>query len=180
MAEVIKTKVVTGKVRFSYVHVFKPTAVNEGDQEKYSTAILISKKDKETIKKVNDAVRAAYDEGKAKHKLPAFDKCKTPLRDGDEERPDDENYQGMMFMNANSSNRPGVVDENRDEIIDKEEFYSGCYGRASVNFYAFGDKHPSKGIACGLNAVQKLEDGDRLSGGGFNADDFANEDESLM
>jgi hypothetical protein len=171
------TKVVTGKVRFSYVHVFKPKAVNEGDQEKYSVSILIPKRDKATIKKVEEAIKAAYEEGKAKHKLPSLKACKTPLRDGDEERPEDEAYEGMLFMNANSSNRPGVVDENRDEIIDKDEFYSGCWGRASVNFFAYSTR--SKGIACGLNGVQKLDDGDRLSGSGFNVDDFATESDLL-
>lgn len=170
------TKVVTGKVRFSYAHVFEPTSMNEGEDKKYSTAILIPKKDKKTVAAIEAAVNAAKEEGKSKKfggKIPAM--LKLPLRDGDEEKPDDEVYKGMWFLNASSKKRPGVVDADRNEIMDKDEFYSGCYGRASLNFFAFAGK--AKGIAVGLNGVQKLEEGENLSGGSFNADeDFGDDD----
>lgn len=170
------TKVVTGKVRFSYAHVFEPTAMSEDEPKKYSTAILIPKKDKATVAKIEAAIKVACEEGKNKKfggKVPG--NLKLPLRDGDEEKPDDEVYAGHWFLNASSTRRPGVVDADRNEIIDKDEFYSGCYGRASINFYAFAGK--AKGIAVGLNGVQKLEDGDSLAGGIFNAeDDFGDGD----
>lgn len=170
------TKVVTGKVRFSYAHVFEPTSMSEDEPKKYSTAILIPKKDKKTIAAIEAAVKAALEEGKSKKfggKIPTNPKL--PLRDGDEEKPDDEVYAGHYFLNASSQRRPGVVDADRNEIIDKDEFYSGCYGRASINFFAFAGK--AKGVAVGLNGVQKLEDGENLSGGSFNADeDFGDDD----
>lgn len=175
MAET-KTKVITGKVRFSYAHVFKPKAVSEGEQEKYSVSILIPKKDKATLKRVEAAIEAAYLEGKAKYKLPKG--CKQPLRDGDEERPDDEAYEGMMFMNASSNSKPGVVDKDQDPIIEQDEFYSGCWGRASVNFYPYNNV--SKGVACGLNNLQKLDDGDRLSGGSTASEDFGDVDDEML
>jgi len=164
------TKVITGKVRFSYAHVFTPHAMEAGQKEKYSVSILIPKKDKRTIKKVEDAIETALTEGKVKFggKIPS--NWKNPLRDGDEERPDDEAYEGVMFVNANSDRQPGLVDAALDAIMDKEEFYSGCFGKASVNFYAF-NVSGNKGVACGLNNLQKLEDGDRLSGGGASAED---------
>lgn len=170
------TKVVTGKVRFSYAHVFEPTAINEGDKKKYSVAILIDKKDKTTLAKIEKAVAAATEAGKVKFggKIPA--KLKLPLRDGDEERPDSEEYAGKFFINASSQTKPGLVDENLDPIMDKELFYSGCYGRASVNFYPF-NTNGNKGVACGLNNIQKLEDGDKLSGGGSSpVEDFGSDD----
>ena len=103
---------------------------------------------------------------------------KTPLRDGDDEREDDEAYAGAMFVNANSSNKPGLVDADLNPILDKSEFYSGCYGRASINFYAY-DSNGSKGIACGLNNLQKFEDGERLAGGGSTAEeDFGSLDDA--
>lgn len=173
------TKVVTGKVRFSYAHVFEPTSMDPDEKKKYSTAILIPKKDTKTVAAIQAAIKQAIEEGKSKHfagKTPPTSTLKLPLRDGDREKPDDENYKGMWFLNANSYNRPGVVDANRNEIIDKDEFYSGCYGRASINFYAFSGK--SKGVAAGLNGVQKLEDGENLSGGRFDADeDFGDNDD---
>jgi hypothetical protein len=172
------TKVITGKVRFSYAHVFEPSAINEGDDKKYSVSILIPKKDLETLAKIKKAVEAAKQEGKGKWngKIPPV--LKLPLRDGDAERPDDEAYEGMMFLNASSKNKPGIVDENTDPVMSKDDFYSGCFGRASVNFYAF-NVSGNKGIAVGLNNLQKLEDGDRLSGRPSAADDFGS-DEGIL
>jgi hypothetical protein len=172
------TKVITGKVRFSYAHVFEPSAINEGDDKKYSVSILIPKKDLETLAKIKKAVEAAKQEGKGKWngKIPPV--LKLPLRDGDAERPDDEAYEGMMFLNASSKNKPGIVDENTDPVMSKDDFYSGCFGRASVNFYAF-NVSGNKGIAVGLNNLQKLEDGDRLSGGPSAADDFGSDEDLL-
>ena len=175
----MSTKVITGKVRFSYCHVFEPAAMAEGQTPKYSVSIIISKDDKLTIDKINKAIEEAKQEGKAKFggKIPA--NLKLPLRDGDIERPDDDAYANSYFITASSSQAPGIVDENRDEIMTKTEFYSGCYGRASVNFYAF-NQAGNKGIAVGLNNLQKLEDGEPLGGVRVSAqDDFADDDDDL-
>ncbi len=171
------TKVVTGKVRLSYVHVFEPSAIEEGQEKKYSTAILIPKSDKETLKKIKAAVEAAKTAGLAKFggKIPA--NLKTPLRDGDEEREDQPEYAGHYFLNASSKTKPGVVDANVQPILDSTEVYSGCYGRVSINFYAFNTAG-NKGIACGLNNVQKLADGDYLGGRSRAEDDFDAVDDS--
>ena len=169
------SKVITGKVRFSYLHVFTPQAVNEGDKEKYSVSLIISKYDKDTIAKINKAIEEAKESGKLskfKGKIPA--NLKTPLRDGDTEREDDEVYSGCYFINANSVNQPGLVDKDLQAIIDPKELYSGCYGRASINFYAY-NWNGTKGIACGLNNLQKLSDGERLSGGPSAEEDFGGE-----
>ncbi len=173
-----ETKIITGKVRFSYAHVHEPVAIDENSEKKYSVSILIPKKDKKTLAKIEAAVEAATVEGKAKFGNKVPKDLKLPLRDGDEERDEDENYEGCMFLNASSKRKPGIVDENLDEIMEKDDFYSGCYGRASINFYAF-NVAGNKGIAAGLNNLQKLEDGDRLSGGASAEEDFG-EDNDLM
>ena len=167
------TKVVTGKVRFCYVNVFEPTAMNEGDTPKYNICILIPKDDAKTLEKINKAIEAAKQAGKAKladknGKIPS--NLKSPLRDGDDERGDDQAFEGMYFINANSQRKPSIVDKDLNPIMEKEEFYSGCYGRASINFYAFNVS--SKGIAAGLNNLQKLEDGEMLAGGSSADEDF--------
>lgn len=167
-----QTKVITGEVRFSYLTVFEAKAIEEGQTPKYSVALLIPKSDKKTLKKIKDAVEAAKIAGQASKfngKIPA--NLKTPLRDGDAERPDQEEYKGMYFLNANSSNRPGLVDANTDPIMDSTELYSGCYGRASINLYAF-NVSGNRGIACGLNNLQKIRDGDTLGGRSKAEDDF--------
>lgn len=183
--QVNSTKVVTGKVRFCYVNVFEPTAMNEGDTPKYNICVLIPKSDTATIDKINKAVEAAKEAGKAKladknGRIPA--NLKLPMRDGDVERPDDPAFEGMYFINANSMRQPSIVDRSLNPIMSRDEFYSGCYGRASINFYAFNVS--SKGIAAGLNNLQKLEDGEMLAGGSTAEEDFggenAIEDDDMM
>lgn len=165
------TFVVTGLIRFSYANLFEAKAMDNESTPKFSTAILIPKKDKSTIAKIEKAIEAAIEKGKAEKwggKVPG--NLKTPLRDGDEEKGDDENYKGMMFLNCSNYNRPSVVDENLNPITDPSEFYSGCWGRVSINFYPFNNV--SKGVAAGLNNAQKLKEGEPLSGGSSAEDDF--------
>lgn len=178
MAAVKKdTKVITGpKTRWSYVNVWAPKSIN-GSVPKYSISLIIPKSDTVTVNKINAAIAAAYTEGEGKLKgtgrsVPALNVIKTPLRDGDLERPDDEAYAGSYFINANSESMPGIVDRDRQPILDQNEVYSGCYGRASINFYAF-NSNGNKGIACGLNNLQKVADGEPLGGRSRAEDDFA-------
>lgn len=168
------TKVVTNLVRFSYLHIFEPKSIDGQSEAKYSMVILIPKSDKKLIKKVKAAIEAAKEAGKTKladknGKIPA--NLKTPLRDGDEERPDQEEYEGMLFINATSKTKPGVVDKDLNEVLDSSEVYSGCWGRVSVNFFAFS-VNGNKGIACGLNNIQKIKDDDYLGGRTRPEDDF--------
>lgn len=170
---VTETKVITGTVRFSYAHVWEAVAINDSGKPKFSVSILIPKSDKITLNKIKRAVEAAKAQGKDskwKGKIPA--NLKLPLRDGDEDRPDDDVYAGHYFINASSSTRPGIVDKDRNQILDKEQFYSGCYGMASINFYPF-DTNGNKGVACGLNNLMKTADGDPLGGRQSAEDDFA-------
>lgn len=165
------TKVITGKVRFSFPHVFEPSGM-EGQKEKYSVSLIIPKSDAKTIAEIKAAIDEALEFGKTSKfggKVPAV--WKNPLRDGDAERPDDEAYKDSFFVNANSDNKPGVVDASVKPILDRDEFYAGCYGRAGITFYAF-NSNGNKGVACGLQNVQKLSEGERLSGGSSAAEDF--------
>ena len=168
------TKVITGVVRLSFLHVWEAAAMTQGQPLKYSASLIISKKDKKTIADINAAVAAATEQGKAKWGGKVPKNLKLPLRDGDEER-DDAAYENSFFVNATSNNRPGVLDENKNEMMAKEDLYSGCYAKVSVNFYPF-DQSGNKGIACGLNNIMKVKDGEKLSGGASAEDDFADVD----
>lgn len=165
-----KIKFVTGKVRFSFAHVFEPAETLNG-QMKYSVSILIPKSDKDTVARFTKAfeecktANAAYFGGSVPKVL------KGGLRDGDLER-EDPIYAGHYFINASSNEKPGVVDADVNPIIDPSEFYSGCYGRASITLYPY-DVTGAKGIAAGLNHVQKLEDGEKFGGASSAAADFA-------
>lgn len=174
-------KVITGpKTRWSYANVWEPKSIN-GGTPKYSVSLIIPKSDTKTVEKIQTAIQAAYEEGQGKLKgngrtVPALSLLKTPLRDGDTERPDDPAYADSYFINANSASAPGIVDADRQPIIDRSEVYSGVYGRASINFYAF-NSNGNKGIACGLNNLQKIKDGEPLGGKSRAEDDFATEED---
>ena len=178
------TKVITGvKTRWSYANVWEPKSIN-GGAPKYSVSLIIPKSDTKTVTAVKNAIQAAYDERQSKLKgnsksVPALSAIKNPLRDGDAERPDDEAYKDSYFINANSATAPGIVDATRQPIRERSEVYSGVYGRASINFYAF-NSNGNKGIACGLNNLQKISDGESLGGKTRAEDDFADEDEDFL
>ena len=174
------TKVITGpNTRWSYVNVWEAKSIN-GSAPKYSISLIIPKSDKKTLDKIRAAIKAAYEEGASKLKgnsksVPPLSAIRSPLRDGDAERPDDEAYANAFFINANASMAPGIVDADRQQILDRNEIYSGVYGRASVNFYAY-NSNGNKGIGCGLNNLQKIRDGEPLGGRTRAEDDFADED----
>ena len=175
------TKVITGvNTRRSYANVWDPKSIN-GAAPKYSVSLIIPKSDTVTVNKIKAAIQAAYEDGESNLQgtakvCPALDGIKTPLRDGDKERPGDEAYKDSYFINANSATAPGIVDADRQQIIDRSEVYSGVYGRASINLYAF-TSNGNRGIACGLNNLQKIRDGEPLGGKSRTEDDFATEED---
>ena len=156
------TKVVL-QCRISYANIFEAKSINGGDA-KYSVSCLIPKTDKETLLAIHKAVEAAKEDGKTRKwggKIPS--QLKTPLRDGDIDRSDDENYSKCMFVNATSKDAPQVVDRRVQRVTDPMMVYSGCYCNVSVNFYAF-NANGNRGVAAGLGNIQFVKDGDRLSG----------------
>ena len=178
-------KVVTGPdTRWSYVNAWEPKSIN-GGTPKFSVSLIIPKSDTKTIAKIKAAIEAAYHEGESKLKgngkaVPPLAAIKTPMRDGDVERPDDPAYANAYFINANSATAPGIVDADRNPVLTRSEVYSGVYGRASINLYAF-NSNGNRGIACGLNNLQKVRDGEPLGGKTSAEDDFAtdNDDDFL-
>ena len=149
--------------RISFANIWEPKAINGGD-EKYSVSCLIPKSDKKTIARIQKAVEAAKEDGKTRKwggKIPP--NLKLPLRDGDIDRPDDENYEECYFLNASSKDAPQVVDRKVNPVLDPMMVYSGCYCNVSVNFYAF-NANGNRGVAAGLGNIQFVKDGERLSG----------------
>ena len=177
-------KVITGpETRWSYANLWEPKSIN-GGTPKFSVSLIIPKSDAKTIDKVKAAIEAAYREGEAKLRgngksVPPLASIKNPLRDGDAERPDDEAYANAYFINANATTAPGIVDANCNPVLTRSEVYSGVYGRASINFYAF-NSNGNRGIACGLNNLQKIRDGAPLGGKASAESDFATGDEDFL
>ena len=148
------------------------------DEELTPENIIASPLNKGVADVVAKAVAdTAIEEGIAKFggKKPNKAAIKLPLRDGDTER-EDEAYAGHWFINANSKTAPQIVDKAVKPILDRDEVYSGCYARVSLNFYAF-NSNGNKGIACGLGNIQKIRNGEPLGGRSSATDDFSTEED---
>ena len=169
-------KVITGKdTRVCYPHVWEPFGTN-GDKPKYSLCAVIPKTDTETVARIRKATEAAYRAGESALKgsgktVPPLSAIRVPLRDGDLERPDDPTFAGMWFINAKSDHAPGIVDADCNPILDRNEIYPGCYCRVSLNLYAYSF-NGNRGIACGLNNLQKTRDGEHLGSRSSALEDF--------
>lgn len=178
-------KVVTKKdhpVRLSYVNIFKPRASEDGKEPKYSVCIMFPKTDT-ALKKIFDRAldqTAKDDAQKWGGRVPS--NLHYPIHDGDEEKDVVQNpeYKGMWYFNASSTRKPGVLDENMDEMLDPNELYSGCWARVSVNFSGYNNSG-NKGIGAYINNIMKLKDDTRLGGSFASAeDDFGDDDDDMM
>lgn len=165
----VETAVTTNRARLSYEHLFRPYAHQQNQEPKYSVTILVPKTDVETKRRIDSAIAAATNAGVSKcwngAKPPVL---AVPVYDGDGVRPNGEHFgaecKGCWVFTASSKNAPQVVDLSLNPIINQSEVYSGCYARVNVNFFPY-NSNGKRGIGCGLNAVQKLEDGEPLGGG---------------
>jgi hypothetical protein len=163
----MKTQITTGRVRLSYCSLFEPK--EQDGKLTYSVTLLIPKTDTNTLQKIKGAMeeaKNAYLQKYAGKKLPTD--LKHTLHDGDGERPNGGEFgpecKGCYVMTVSTKNRPVLVYKDKTPITDAQELYSGCYGRAILNFYVY-DTNGNKGLTAGLNGVMKLSDGEPLSGG---------------
>lgn len=155
-------KVITSPlVRWAYVNVWYPKTTKFRKEPKYSIQLIIPKSDLDTVKKIQQAIKNVYEQDKAKFKGMSIVNIKKPLKDGDENKSDDVNYNNAYYLDATCLTAPEIVDKQLRPITQHSEVYSGVYGRASISFYAF-NKGGEVGIACSLNALQKWSDGERL------------------
>lgn len=163
-------KAMTPEFRVSFPAVFKPKAFKDQDP-KYSVVMLFDKKtDISALKKAAaNAMLEKWPEAKDPEKRKKL-KLKMPFRDGDEKE-DTQGYKGCIFVSASSKTRPGLVNGKREPIIDEEEFYPGCYARATLIAFAY-DTAGNRGVSFSLQNVQKIRDGESLSGRKRAEDEF--------
>lgn len=186
----VMTRFTAGKVRLTYAYLWTPrTSDNDSDgdgkeekDEKYRTCILIPKADQATVDKFNTALSYAVQLGQTKGlwgaNLPT--NLKFPLRDGDAEYLEKgEEFQGHWFLNASSTRQPRIVDLDRNDIYDENEVYSGCYARVCINLFPFNQRG-NRGVGCGLEAVQKICDGEALGGTPVDVDEAFGDSEAYL
>ena len=164
------TNVTTGEVRFSFTHLFTPYAMQPGQEEKFSTTILLPKSDTATKARIDAAIEAAKQKGAAGNwngVIPPV--VPDPIWDGDGVKQDGTEFgpeakgHWVFTARSNKDRAPEVVDRNGNPIINQSEIYSGVYGRVNVEFYPYNFQG-KKGVGCSLGPVQRLRDGEALGG----------------
>lgn len=165
---ITETTVTTDRARLSFTHLFEPYANNHGQEAKYSVTVLVPKADFATKQRIDAAETAAKRQGVAKcwgGNMPPM--VATAVHDGDGVRPNGEAFgeecRGCWVFTASSKQPPQVVDVNLNPIINQSDVYSGCYARVCVNFFPY-NSNGKRGVGIGLQAVQKIEDGEPLGG----------------
>jgi len=168
--EMLKTKVITPEVICSFPYLFEISDYTQ----KYGLSIPIPESDKAAIKQIKTAIgNAAENKWGAKARAQIGKKIESPLRTGNKEKEDDAIYKDTLFFSANSTTKPGVINiDNRQITAEDDAIYPGCILRASVVFYAY-DFTGKKGVACGLQNVMKVKDGDQIGGKPTAEDDFS-------
>ena len=168
MATIIKN------AKLCFVHAFEPTSMDGNEANaKYGVCVVIPKDDEASIAEIQKAIAAAKEVGKSKcwnGKIPSG--LRTPLRDGDTDRPDDPNFENCYFFNANSKRKPGILEPDKTPMTDETHLYSGCYAHVSVNFYPYSVSG-NRGIGAGLNNIMKCAEGDSLAGAAPATADFS-------
>ncbi|MBR1898425.1 MAG: DUF2815 family protein [Oscillospiraceae bacterium] len=169
------TQMTTGEVRLSYAHLYDPYS-NNGGEPKYSVTVLMPKTDVQAKARLDAAFEAAKQKGIAEKwngVLPPV--VASAIHDGDGVRPNGEPFgaecKGHWVFTASSKNPVSLVDASMNPIVQKGELYSGCYARVCVSLFPY-NSNGKRGIGIGLEAVQKLRDGDPLGGGVSVADAF--------
>ena len=183
----IATKVLTGEVRLSYVHLVNPYQNKQGGDPRYQVTLLIPKTDAATKADIDASMAAAYEDGVTNKWKGARPQLKNALiYDGDGNKTDGTPFgpecKGHWVITASSpqTRKPQVVDiSNINAELAPTDIYSGMYARVTLNFFSY-DSHGSKGVGCGLGNVMKTRDGEELSGGASAASDFAGIGQSVM
>jgi hypothetical protein len=183
----IASKVLTGEVRMSYVHLTTPYQNKQGGDPRYQVTLLIPKTDVATKADIDQSIQAAYEDGVQNKWKGARPQLKNALiYDGDGVKTDGTPFgpecKGHWVITASSaqSRKPQVVGiDNINVELAPTDVYSGMYGRVTLNFFSY-DSHGSKGVGCGLGNVLKTRDGEALSGGVSAASDFAGIGQSVV
>lgn len=162
-------RVTTPMFRVSYPHVFKAQAPKDTDKKKFSITMLFPKDSDMTG--IKEAIKQA--------KIAAFGPDKTewpeglqsPVQDGDgpqfvdEDGNRKEGYKGCWVIKAtsNEDQKPTVVDQNVEPIVNQSDFYPGCYAIAHL-LATDWEYMKKKGVMFILDHVQKAKDGKAFGG----------------
>jgi hypothetical protein len=167
-------KIITTPIRLSYPFLFEPRENDQGAEYWETEALIPPTKEGDALRKqilegLEDVMTEAFgDEAEwprgrndyhPEHKMKYVDRDKIPGPGVNED---------WSIFRARSYQPPGVVDANKDEVLNKREVYGGRWARLSLTLAAY-DASKSKGVTIYLNNVQLLDNAESF-GGRPNAD----------
>jgi hypothetical protein len=158
-----ETNIIIGPVQVSFFHGWEAKAPKGSTKAVYSTQLVFDADNKKIKDKIDMAIEAAKEEGKAKLDGVKPSKMRLPLYVGEEEFPGEDFYKGKLYLNASNTRQPGIgkkVKGKVEPIVDEEEVYSGCWVYAEINFFAYNNV--GAGIGCSLQNILKHKDGPNL------------------
>lgn len=169
---------ISPKGRVSFPNVFRPHAFNEGDVPKFDVTLLFNREDM-TEQQLGLFKQMVAEANKASIERFGCKVGETPKKGGrpvaspfrkSEEKP--EYYEpGFIFVKFSTRQQPGVVYGDRTPIQpESRDFYAGCWAHVSYTVYAY-DKSGNRGVAFGLQNIQKTADDEPFSGGASAAED---------
>ncbi len=163
------TKVTTPEFRVSFPAVFEARAFEAGAEAKYGLSMVFAPDaDLSALERiVEEALQAKWGA-----KRPGG--LKLPIRPNSDKAGMEGYPTGGHFASATTKQPPGLVDARRQRILSREDFYPGCFARATVTAYAYDNK--GKGVAFGLHNLQKTRDGEHIDGRASAEDDFSDVD----
>jgi hypothetical protein len=177
-------KVTTPKFRVGYHSVFNGQVNDQGKRKFDLTMVFEPGQDLSALEKaVKEAIAEEWGEKPPKN-------IKTPFKRHTDEGEDGERYcdkmpdlytddEDAVFVRGSTYNPPGIIDRERNYIMEDSDFYSGCYARATVVAATYELQSGKKGVTLYVNNIQKLDEGDAIGGVRTKAeDDFEALDEA--
>lgn len=163
----------------AYVNAFVPRQRtdrkgNPQGEPKYGLALFFSRDQEDELQEMMDMAELKAKEafGPKAMDMVAKGKINWPFADTEEmDEPNPPFDKPGWSVNFKSADKPGIVDANAEPIMDKSEVYSGMLARVSCRCFAYDNE--SKGISFALVNIQKIDDGERMSGNPSAEDDFA-------
>ena len=159
--------ITTPKFVASYPKLFKAELNEQSGKMEYSVVALFKKGEDLTALKDAAANCIIEKHGADKTKWPK--NLKSPFRDQGEREKEGVmpagHESGAFFITLKSQSKPGVVDADVKVLTDlqADQIYAGCIMHATVRPYYY-DKNGNKGVAFGLQNLQKVSDGSPIGG----------------
>jgi hypothetical protein len=182
MSQALKTdklhlrRLVVGPCVISFPQLFVPKQVMQQGEPVYGATFLFDpRRQQHMISKLENACTAAANEGwpngewRGRRATGDSNDFWWPIRDGNTKK-ERNGYAGKIFVSARTKQKPGVVDQNVQPVMQADAIYPGMLVNASIVFFSY--KMPKWGIGCALNNVQIVGDGERLGGKPDPADEF--------